>query len=393
MQVSESTFIWESVLPDEHRRLVRLCARLTGDVDAAEDLAQETLLEAWRQAHKLYDPSGYAPWLSAIARNVCLRWWQRSRRELPLFAHRDVHDQGDGCDLLDLQVDQFDLEAELEHHELVSLLDRALAALPAETRSALIAYYVEEAPFTEVAARLGMSRSGLKARLHRGKRMLSRVLLRDFPGEAAALGLIPPDTDTGQETHIWCSECGHVKLRATFDRERGDLALGCPRCTPGQPSGYSWIRLPEVFQGVKGYRAALSRQLAWVYAYTWQALNGQAVACTYCGGPTTLYLGPPAAGPPATHPEPGVHVRCAACHAAMWVSLGSLALGLPEGRRFWRRYPRIHALPSREIEVDGTAAVVRSYQERGGHARFDVLLTRGTPAMIRVYDAAVVEPH
>ena len=85
MLVSERTSILESALPGEHRRLVRLCARLTGDVEAAEDLAQETLLEAWRQAHKLYDPGGYAPWLSAIARNVCLRWAQRRGPELPVY--------------------------------------------------------------------------------------------------------------------------------------------------------------------------------------------------------------------------------------------------------------------------------------------------------------------
>ena len=33
----------------ERRRLVRLCATISGDRDAAEDLAQETLLEAWRK--------------------------------------------------------------------------------------------------------------------------------------------------------------------------------------------------------------------------------------------------------------------------------------------------------------------------------------------------------
>jgi Sigma-70 region 2 len=59
----------------QRRPLVRLCAVLTGDRDAAEDLAQETLLEAWRNAHKLHDPSGAERWVAAIARptlNVCV---------------------------------------------------------------------------------------------------------------------------------------------------------------------------------------------------------------------------------------------------------------------------------------------------------------------------------
>jgi DNA-directed RNA polymerase specialized sigma24 family protein len=57
----------------ERRRLVGLCAAVSGDRSAAEDLAQETLLEAWRNRHKLRDrqaPTGGSP---LIARNVCRR--------------------------------------------------------------------------------------------------------------------------------------------------------------------------------------------------------------------------------------------------------------------------------------------------------------------------------
>ena len=57
------------------------------------------------------------------------------------------------------------------------------------------------------------------------------------------------------------------------------IATECYTC-------YHW--LPEIFQGVKGYRAALSRQTAWVHEYARRALNRHAVACTYCGGPAAL---------------------------------------------------------------------------------------------------------
>ena len=64
----------------ERRRLVRLCAVLTGDPAAADDLAQETLLEAWRIRDRLADPTGRRAWLDAIARNVCHRWRVRTAR-------------------------------------------------------------------------------------------------------------------------------------------------------------------------------------------------------------------------------------------------------------------------------------------------------------------------
>src|SRR4029450_13847686 len=71
----------EGALPSEWPRLVRLCAHFTGDRDAAEDLAQETLIEAWRQQDRVYDWQGYSSWLSAIARNLSLRWIRQHRHE------------------------------------------------------------------------------------------------------------------------------------------------------------------------------------------------------------------------------------------------------------------------------------------------------------------------
>src|SRR5919199_4765445 len=71
----------EAALRLERARLVGLCTRLTGDSDVAEDLAQETLYEALRNAHKLRDPCGRSQWLSAIARNVCRCWSDKQGRE------------------------------------------------------------------------------------------------------------------------------------------------------------------------------------------------------------------------------------------------------------------------------------------------------------------------
>jgi RNA polymerase sigma factor (sigma-70 family) len=384
---SETFAILERVLPAERRRLVRLCARIVGDADAAEDLAQETLLEAWRHAHKLQDPAGYAPWLSAIARNVCLRWRHRQGHEAVHVARLRLQHDGDTSELLNAQPDDFDLELELERRELVSLLDRALALLPPDTRAALVERYVEETPLAEAAARLGMSDSGLKARLHRGKLTLRRVLVRDYPDESAAYGILPADANTPQETRIWCSQCGQARLLGIFDRIRGELSLGCPNCTPGQPTGISWMWQPAIFQGVKGYRAALSRQTAWVHDYARRALDGYAVTCVYCGMSATLYRGALAKGLPEHGGRRGIYVVCETCHVPLWSALGSFALSLPEGRRFWRRYPRIHALPEREIEVDGAVAIVKTYQEQGGVASLDVIFRHDTLEVLHIFGA------
>src|SRR3954462_7921954 len=76
-----NVFQIEGALPSEWPRLVRLCAHFTGDRDSAEDLAQETLIEAWRHQERVYDWQGYSSWLSAIARNLSLRWIRQRRHE------------------------------------------------------------------------------------------------------------------------------------------------------------------------------------------------------------------------------------------------------------------------------------------------------------------------
>ena len=90
---------------------------ITGDHSVAEDLAQETLLEAWRHRDRLREPSGADRWLSAIARNVCHRWARRRGRDSVLV--------GD----LDLDMPGW-TEDDLGRDELDERLERALARLP-----------------------------------------------------------------------------------------------------------------------------------------------------------------------------------------------------------------------------------------------------------------------
>ncbi len=125
----------------ERSRLVGLCASLVHNRDAAEDLAQETLYEAWKHRSELRDSDRAAQWLTGIARNVCLRWRQRARREAARYpislvtqdAGEDDHPVGAALDTL---ADDFDLERELELHELTykefgngAILDNGLLVL------------------------------------------------------------------------------------------------------------------------------------------------------------------------------------------------------------------------------------------------------------------------
>jgi RNA polymerase sigma factor (sigma-70 family) len=73
---------------DEHRRMLRAhCYRMTGSLDDAEDLVQETLLRSWRARESFEGRSQPSTWLHRIATNVCLDALASRRATAPPSAH------------------------------------------------------------------------------------------------------------------------------------------------------------------------------------------------------------------------------------------------------------------------------------------------------------------
>jgi RNA polymerase sigma-70 factor (ECF subfamily) len=376
-------------LPADYARLVRLCARLSGDAQAAEDLAQDTLVEAWRQRHKLREPAGWNAWLAAIARNVCLRWVAARQRDQ---AHIIAPRPGESAvvpDSVARIAGTVDLEVDLERAELATLVDEALALLPPVTRAALIARYMDEAPQAAVAVRLGLSESAVEARLHRGKLALRRALGAAMREDAAPVD--PAERAAGwADTRLWCPLCSRRHLQGRFDPGRGAFALRCPACYPttGLYCSYEW---PALFSGVRGYKPALGRVMRWANSYYRPALARGTAPCLGCGRllPVRREQAPQVvAALDDRSSAPGVHVHCERCDATCSMRLSNLTLYLPQAWQFWRAHPRMRTVPDRAVEVDGRAALVTRFQSATGGAYLDVVTDRATYAVLGVHDGA-----
>jgi RNA polymerase sigma factor (sigma-70 family) len=376
---ADNTSTLNALFMAERARLVRLCAHLTGDSSAAEDLAQETLLIAWHRHHQLTDAHGVTPWLSAIARNVCRHWIRdrsRARAHIVLSTSESTDLKAD-----EGPADECDLAIDLERDELATLLDRALALLPPETRAALVQHYIEELPQAEIAARLGVNEGTLAVRLHRGKLALRRVLVTDFRDEAAAYGLVASETDGWQETHIWCPQCGVQRLLGWLDSPGGELRLRCPNCNDSV--GMMVHAGADFLRGVKAFKPAFSRVLAWIHDYYHANAVKGIVPCMRCGRPLQIQIGIP---PPQPGSPRSIFSWCDRCDVvASTESWWSLAQSLPEVRQFWREHPQMRFLPLREVEADGSAAIVTSFESVSGSARMEVVSSADTFEVIRLY--------
>lgn len=390
--IYDATETAEMALAAERTRLVRLCARLTGDASAAEDLAQQTLLEAWRLRERLTalsDDAGRARWHNAIARNICLRWLRGSGRErahltLPPghTAPRAAPRTNAPNDLDDALAGDADVELELERDELADLLDRALALLPPLTRDILVARFIQEKPQAEVAARLGVTEDVIAQRLHRGKLSLRRVLTTDLRHEAAPYLTIAPEPDqresAWQETRIWCPFCGRSRLRCFVDRETGAFGMHCAgNCLDGI-NVVGMAADPALVSGLSSPKALLTRHCLALSTYYRQRLVERTAICPECGGAAEVRVGIPIDLVPEPLLARGITIRCPRCGDLDDATPHHLTIDTPQAIAFWRRHPRMRPLPIREIEYGGRPALLTGFESVGEAARVEIISARDT---------------
>jgi RNA polymerase sigma factor (sigma-70 family) len=391
---------FETLLVEERARLVRLCARLTGNSGVAEDLAQETLLEAWRNQQKLSiedhtDQERRVKWLLAIARNVCLRWGRSHGRDLAHLAQYTLsaaRDDEQPLDLDELPASVNSLDIELERDELAQLLDRALALLPPTTRAVLIERYIHESPHSEISERLGLSEDTLVQRLYRGKLALRRVMENELNAEAAAYGLVDPlcPDEPGpleQEMRIWCPICNKHRLTKYYDPADNRIAFTCPSCwqLASQPQSPLWSSL-------RSPKAVLNRQLAYLSDYYWRAINSGAVVCPDCHHVAHARVVGPQGVPEAFYSmhgrklSHGISWRCDVCQIEECNLLPHLTIDVPEAQQFWRTHPRMFWLPEREIDYAGQSALLSGFQSYSDSARLDIVYQPDTLKILGIHE-------
>jgi RNA polymerase sigma-70 factor, ECF subfamily len=125
----------------------------------ADEVAQETLLRAWRALPRFEARAGFFTWLYRIAFNEAQRRLARRPAEPSL-----------GADPLDAVVDpRPPTDAAAEHHELAAALRRGLLELAPELRAAVVLRDVESLSTRQAAEILALSEAAFKSRLHRGR--------------------------------------------------------------------------------------------------------------------------------------------------------------------------------------------------------------------------------
>ena len=141
--------------------IAKVCYLYSSPIASFDDLYQEVLINIWQGMDSFRGDSKMSTWIHRTAINTCISWYRRNSRhcdsmgidELP-FEPADVPSDINAGEMLEL-------------HRLISMLG------PID--KAIITLWLDEKPYEEIAAVMGMSVSNVAVRLHRIKERLSKL--------------------------------------------------------------------------------------------------------------------------------------------------------------------------------------------------------------------------
>jgi len=155
---------FEQLVLRHQGRVFNLAYRFSRDRQDAEELAQEVFFKVWCHARTFKGQSAFSTWLYRLAVNTCLNYRQKKKNSpepLPLLADLAAAD---------------DAGREIENRERQHLLDRALDALPARQKMALILATFDGRSYEEIAQIMDVSISAVETLLFRARQNLGKIL-------------------------------------------------------------------------------------------------------------------------------------------------------------------------------------------------------------------------
>ena len=205
-------------LAEEHRAsLLRLCYKMTGSPEEAEDLVQETLLKAFTHIAEFELRSSLSTWLHRIASNACLDH-QRSRKPWDLEKRWQwFRENGELQEQLEQNL-YMSPERSAEVREVAATCINCITmSLPAKQRAAIV--LCDQLGFSrdDAAKAIGASVASVKTELHRARKTMTGVFEHHC-------SLVDPDNE--------CTGCRVAAKAKHIEREKKDAAAATPSAPP-----------------------------------------------------------------------------------------------------------------------------------------------------------------
>lgn len=168
---------FEKILTQYERRIFNLIYRFVGNYEDASDLTQETFINAFRAFPRFRGEAPIFIWLCRIAVNTC-RNLHRQKERLKPFQGPSLDTGGEEEEAFFPEPGDrtFQPDLVLERAELRRVIENAIQSLPSDYRLVIILRDLQELSYQEIAEITGLSLEAVKTRIHRGRKMLRKII-------------------------------------------------------------------------------------------------------------------------------------------------------------------------------------------------------------------------
>ena len=195
-----------SLVRKYQKQVHTLAWRKIRDFHIAEDITQETFLQAYQKLETLEDPTRFPRWLYVIADRLCIAWLRKNQRQTePL----------EETDLSGIETEAYSRFVATEHAETFAearrdLVEKLLAKLKENNRTVITLHYLEGMTYAEIVNFLGVPENTIRSRLRRARQQLKKY---EFMIQEAL------DITIEAEHHSQKHLNGDFGMKLTFERD------------------------------------------------------------------------------------------------------------------------------------------------------------------------------
>ncbi len=156
--------------------VMNLAYRTLGDLNEAEDLAQQVFLQVYKAADRYEVAAKFSTWLFTIARNLSLNEIRRRTRHPAESMDQPATEGEEGPQRQIQDTKNYSPPDAVLHAELEDKIQEALAELPEKQRTAILLCRQEDLSYEDISRVLKCSVSATKSLIHRGREALKERL-------------------------------------------------------------------------------------------------------------------------------------------------------------------------------------------------------------------------
>ena len=162
-----------SILVRKYQKGIHALAwRKVRDYHVAEELTQDTFIQAYKKLHTLKNPNQFEGWLYVIANRLCINWTQRNKSKIPVQSIEETPVEEIEKAYHTHYVSEQRKQEDVVHKQ--AIVEKLLAILPESDRTVLTLYYLGEMTAKDISRFLGVSVNTIKSKIRRARNRLKK---------------------------------------------------------------------------------------------------------------------------------------------------------------------------------------------------------------------------